>query len=235
MTTPITQAAPQTLYASPPGLLRDAIETIVRRKAGYSLQTVCESGGAALEVVRCVPVKLALIDSHLSDIHFIELLHRIADCSRGTKCVVLLHGSHVGMAGNAIRAGAKGIVLTSDSVERVSIALDHACKDSIYLSPRLDSRRVFDRNSDPDDHDRLKCLSNRELQVYHLFIEGHRAKEIARKLGISAKTVDTYRSSLMNKLGVNSIANLVKLDFHRQNDRSFANEPHELSAAAASS
>lgn len=81
MTTPITEAAPKTLFASPPGLLRDVIETIVGRKAAYSLQTVCESGGVALEAIRRAPVKLALIDSHLSDMHLIELLHKIADCS----------------------------------------------------------------------------------------------------------------------------------------------------------
>ncbi|HJY06958.1 MAG TPA: LuxR C-terminal-related transcriptional regulator, partial [Bryobacteraceae bacterium] len=66
------------------------------------------------------------------------------------------------------------------------------------------------RNTDP-----LDALSSREYQVFMLLVEGIRAKEIAARLSLSPKTVDTYRSSLMRKLNIFDLAGLVKFAIQR--------------------
>lgn len=226
--------APQMILISPPGLLRDALETILSADHRFSLKSVCATGGSALATVHSEPIPLVLVDSQISDMHFVDLLQGVSICDPRTKCVVLLHGPHIGMAANALRAGARGIVLTSDSVNLVPTALEQVHTGSMCLSPGLDSRRVFGGSSYPSDDDRLNALSSRETQVYHLFIEGRRAKEIAGQLGISSKTVDTYRAGLMRKLGVDSVAGLVKFDFQRQQDLVRNLGERHLSVAAVS-
>jgi DNA-binding NarL/FixJ family response regulator len=65
------------------------------------------------------------------------------------------------------------------------------------------------------NEDPLESLSSREFQVFSLLVEGIRAKEIAARLSLSPKTVDTYRSSLMRKLDIHDVAGLVKFAIRR--------------------
>ena len=80
----------------------------------------------------------------------------------------------------------------------------------IYVSPQLELNKIFGpgQKSAPDDP--LEMLSAREYQVFTLLVEGIRAKEIAARLELSPKTVDTYRASLMRKLDIHDVAGLVK-------------------------
>ena len=81
----------------------------------------------------------------------------------------------------------------------------------IYVSPGIEVMSLFsDTRASQDGKQLVEALSSREFQVFSLLIEGIRAKEIAARLALSPKTVDTYRSSLMRKLDIHDIAGLVK-------------------------
>jgi DNA-binding NarL/FixJ family response regulator len=77
----------------------------------------------------------------------------------------------------------------------------------------LDKIFLAQRKSEPADP--LESLSSREYQVFSLLIDGIRAKEIAARLDLSPKTVDTYRASLMRKLDIHDVASLVKFAIQR--------------------
>jgi DNA-binding NarL/FixJ family response regulator len=79
-----------------------------------------------------------------------------------------------------------------------------------YLSEKLSPRALDDyiRERGPDHP--IERLSRRELQVLKLIVEGHTSSQVAALLGLSPKSIDTYRSRMMNKLEINDLASLVK-------------------------
>jgi DNA-binding NarL/FixJ family response regulator len=83
------------------------------------------------------------------------------------------------------------------------------------VSPQLELNKIFSSNQKSSAEDPLDMLSAREYQVFSLLVEGVRAKEIAARLELSPKTVDTYRASLMRKLDIHDVAGLVKFAIQR--------------------
>jgi DNA-binding NarL/FixJ family response regulator len=86
---------------------------------------------------------------------------------------------------------------------------------SIYVSAEVQFERIFltPRRGTPADP--IESLSSREYQVFQLMVDGVRAKEIASRLNLSPKTVDTYRASLMRKLDLHDVPALVKFAIQR--------------------
>jgi DNA-binding NarL/FixJ family response regulator len=85
----------------------------------------------------------------------------------------------------------------------------------IYFSPEFEIEKLFLSQRNTENTDPLDSLSSREYQVFSLLVDGIRAKEIAARLDLSPKTVDTYRASLMRKLDIYDVAGLVKFAIHR--------------------
>jgi two-component system invasion response regulator UvrY len=94
-------------------------------------------------------------------------------------------------------------------------AFEQVLEGSIYVSPQLELSKIFSTNQKGTPDDPLELLSAREYQVFSLLIEGVRAKEIAARLELSPKTIDTYRASLMRKLDIHDVAGLVKFAINR--------------------
>jgi DNA-binding NarL/FixJ family response regulator len=114
----------------------------------------------------------------------------------------------------ALRTGASGYLLKSSRVEEMTEALAQFTQGGIYISPQIEVMSLFTEGK--GHHDPLELLSAREFQVFTLLVEGVRAKEIAARLALSPKTVDTYRSSLMRKLDIHDVAGLVKFAIQRE-------------------
>jgi DNA-binding NarL/FixJ family response regulator len=85
----------------------------------------------------------------------------------------------------------------------------------VYVTPLLEMDRIFSWDNGHSSEDPLRILSAREYQVFLLLVEGVRAKEIAARLALSPKTIDTYRASLMRKLEIFDLAGLVKFALNR--------------------
>jgi DNA-binding NarL/FixJ family response regulator len=94
-------------------------------------------------------------------------------------------------------------------------AFGQIVEGGVYVSPEIELDKVFGGGQKPVPDDPLQTLSAREHQVFSLLCEGVRAKEIAARLALSPKTVDTYRASLMRKLDIHDVAGLVKFAIQR--------------------
>jgi DNA-binding NarL/FixJ family response regulator len=115
-----------------------------------------------------------------------------------------------------LRNGACGYLLKSSSVMQMAEGLHQFTQGGIYVSPQIEvSTLLGDGSGARNDRDSIESLSSREFQVFSLLVEGVRAKEIAARLRLSPKTVDTYRSSLMRKLDIHDVASLVKFAIQR--------------------
>ena len=162
------------------------------------------------------PADVTLIDLHLSTQHPLELIRQLRASGISTKFVILANRADPKTATEAIRAGAHGLILKSTMPDQIVEACRQILSGAVYVDPRIELTQTLTSVVRRDPHDPLETLSSREHQVFSLLIEGIRAKEIAARLAVSPKTVDTYRASLMRKLNIHDVAGLVKYAIQRQ-------------------
>ena len=158
---------------------------------------------------------IAVLDLNLPDLFTLEIVRRAKEAGIPTKIVVLSTRRDRKTVVEALRCGVSAFLLKSGPSVQLLEAFEQILDGGIYVSPQLELNKIFGpgQKSSPDDP--LEMLSAREYQVFSLLVEGIRAKEIAARLELSPKTIDTYRASLMRKLDIHDVAGLVKFAIQR--------------------
>ena len=114
----------------------------------------------------------------------------------------------------ALRAGVDGYLLKDGQTRHLTDAINYIRDGGVYVSPLLRGAAIFTKHERAAE-DPLTALSPREMEVFTYLVSGLRPKDIADRLEISPKTVDTYRASLMRKLNVHDLVGLVKFAIDR--------------------
>jgi DNA-binding NarL/FixJ family response regulator len=215
------RSARTVVIAEPPGLLRDGIVSICSCSGRFQVRAVTASGEQAWKWIEQAHPDAVIVDLHIPDLDALEIARRLAGIvpwpsAPQSRCVILSSRPDRKTVLEALRAGAQGFLLRSSSGGNLLDCLDRVLDGGIYVSPGVDLQSLFpaDRRGIPDDP--LDRLSPREFQVFSLLVEGVRPKEIAARLGVSPKTVDTYRVQLMRKLGIHDVPGLVKYALQRR-------------------
>jgi DNA-binding NarL/FixJ family response regulator len=182
--------------------------------SGFRVVSQVGTAVAALAEIERLRPTIALLDLGLSDLAATEVIRRVREQDLPTRCAVFSARKDRKTVLEVLRAGACGCILTSCTYEQMAEALFQIAQGTIYVSPQIKVMSLLtgehQLRADP-----IETLSSREFQVFSLLVEGIRAKEIAARLALSPKTVDTYRSSLMRKLAINDVAGLVRLAVKR--------------------
>jgi DNA-binding NarL/FixJ family response regulator len=197
-------------------LVREGLAALCNGLPGF--RVVAQTGtaaGALAEIERLEPA-IALLDLGLSDLAATEVIRRVRDQNLRTRCAVFSVKKDRKTILEVLRSGACGYLLKTSTSEQMAEALAQFTQGGIYVSPQIEVMSLFgDVRGTDQGEDPIETLSSREFQVFSLLVEGVRAKEIAARLALSPKTVDTYRSSLMRKLDIHDVAGLVKFAIKR--------------------
>jgi DNA-binding NarL/FixJ family response regulator len=197
-------------------LVREGLAALCNSIAGYHVVAQVGSAAAAMHEIQRLQPALALLDLGLSDLAATEVIRRVRDQNIPTRCAVFSVRKDRKTVLEALRAGACGYLLKSSTSDQMADALCQFTQGGIYVSPQIEVMSLFvESNGRQQTEDPLESLSSREFQVFSLLVDGIRAKEIAARLALSPKTVDTYRSSLMRKLDIHDVAGLVKFAIRR--------------------
>ena len=169
-----------------------------------------ESAGALRGIAECRP-DLAVIDLSLGTESGLDLIHAIGEQYPTVAMIVLsMHEENV-YAERSIRAGARGYVMKRESTKRVVDAIHRVLAGNIYLSSELTEvfaqKFVFGSKSSGEP---LPQLSDRELEVFRFIGQGYETREIADRLKVNIKTVQTYCTRIKEKLNLNSGAELLR-------------------------
>jgi DNA-binding NarL/FixJ family response regulator len=196
-------------------LVREGIARLCERAEGYQVVAQCCDGTQALEAIELFKPNVAIIDLQIPKLYSLELIRKVRESQSVTRFIVMANRGDRKTALEALRAGANGFLLKSGPVPQLLDGLRHVAAGSVYVTPDLQFEKLFFTAKLPRVVDPIDNLSSREYQVFRLLVDGIRAKEIAARLELSPKTVDTYRASLMRKLDIHDVASLVKFAIQR--------------------
>jgi DNA-binding NarL/FixJ family response regulator len=170
------------------------------------------TGFAAVDSARELKPDLVLMDISMPELNGIEATRRIVDADPEIKVVMLSMHADRRYVLEALRAGAKGYLLKDAAPEELMRAVQKVVRGQFYLSSQIKEQVIADyiRLTEPETASPFSLLSAREREVLQLLAEGKSTREIADKLSLSAKTVETHRAHIMDKLDLHTIAELTK-------------------------
>ena len=197
-------------------IVREGIAALLRTEPDFSIIGQASDGAQALEMIRELKPDVAIVDLNMPKLHGIEVIRRTHKRNSQVRMIVLSVQRDPRIVREALGAGASGVVLKDDDRRHLVDAIRHVMDGGLYFSPQLKTDELLAGQRGGGPADPLESLSAREYQVLCFLVEGLRPKEIAARLDISPKTVDTYRSSLMRKLHIYDLAGLVKYAVQRK-------------------
>lgn len=200
------------LIADDHKIFRDGLRHLLEERSGYRVVAEAEEGAEAVRLAREHAPDLAILDVSMPGMNGIDAAARITAENPAARVVILSMHADRRFVVEALKAGALGYLLKESAFEDLLRAIDAVCAGGIFLSPRLADSAIRDyvRIADTGGEGAFAVLSVREREVLQLIAEGSATKEIAGRLHLSVKTVETHRSRIMEKLGLRSVAELTK-------------------------
>jgi DNA-binding NarL/FixJ family response regulator len=195
------------LLAEDHQLVRDGLRAILQREGMQTVDDVAD-GLQAVESATALAPDVAILDFDMPGLNGIDAARRIHGASPATRCILLTMYNETQYVLGALRAGILGYVVKTQAATELLEAIEVVRGGKIYLSHGI-SRAVVDAYL---QHKELPGpqLTAREQMVLQLVAEGRSTREVATTLGISVKTVESHRSSIMGKLDIHEVATLVR-------------------------
>lgn len=191
-------------------VVRDGLQALLAADPELQVAGSFARADDALRFAANTPLDVAILDIALAGVDGIEAARRLHDLCPGTHILILSMHATPEFVYQALRAGASGYVLKESAGEEVIVAIHAVHAGRRYLSQRISAAALEDYAKERGPEPPLERLSARERQVLGLIVEGHTSVEVAALLGVSPKSVDTYRGRLMAKLGIEDLPALVK-------------------------
>lgn len=197
------------LIADDHPVVREGLRRIIQDAPGLEVVGEVASGHELLERLPRVPADIVLLDVSMPGLRFLDVLQRLRSEHPTVAVLVLSVHPEDQYAVRALRAGASGYLTKDHSPEELTEAIRRVYRGNKYVSPALAERLATDVAAGSRDV-RHELLSDREYEVLCLLGSGRAVKEIAHSLQLSPKTVSTYRTRVLEKMGVSSNADLVR-------------------------
>jgi DNA-binding NarL/FixJ family response regulator len=202
----------QILFADDHIMVRQAVRALLEQ-AGMAVLGEASDGQEALQIAHAQPPDVALLDITMPHLNGLETARRLRDACPQTKMIMLTAHTEAPYVLEAVQAGAVGYVVKTQATGDLVQAIRDVLQGRMYVSPRVSHTVVtaYLRHADlPPDP-----LTSREREVLQLIAEGETTKEIAWRLELSTKTVESHRSRLMHKLDIHDTATLVRYAIRR--------------------
>jgi len=191
-------------------ILRDGLATLLAAQPDMEVVGTAANGREAIaEVIRLNP-RVAIIDISMPELDGIEAARQILAANRDIHVMILSMHAGAQHVFHALEAGVRGYLLKESASREVIEAVRIVQTGRRYLSPRV-AEIVAQGVTDRSGVSPISSLSQREREILKLVADGHSSAQIGNLLHLSPKTVDTYRSRMMQKLHVTDLAGVIKL------------------------
>jgi DNA-binding NarL/FixJ family response regulator len=179
----------------------------------YELAGTARNGREAIESAASLSPDMVIMDISMPEVDGIQATTQIRRISPDTKILVYTMHSDAEWVLELFKAGISGYVLKDHPISDLRLALEAVESGGTYFSSIAPSiiTTHLDQKKPAEPEPDLKGLSKRELEIFKALADGRTVKEVAEKLYISPRTVETHKYNVMKKLGVGSMADLTKL------------------------
>jgi two-component system response regulator NreC len=197
------------LLADDHTLVRAGVRRILEAQPGMVVIGEVEDGAQALKALKENPPDVLVLDLTMPGTDGFEVLARAKQIVTGLKIIVLTMHADAEYVARAVREGADGYLLKDSAVTDLVAGIEAVREGRAYFTPRIQRELTEILRAKPEPSP-LEVLTEREREVLKCVAEGLSTKEIAGRLDISVRTVETHRANVMRKLDLHSIARLVQ-------------------------
>ena len=194
-------------------LFRHGIGDLINAEADLEVCGEADNAPSALEGIRHLGPDLVTIDISLRGANGIELLKSIkAEHPKLPLLVLSMHDESL-YALRSLRAGARGYIMKQEALDRVMSAIRQVLRGELFVSPSMSGRMIEEfvqGGSGNGGGSIADKLTDRELEILQLIGQGHGVQQIARELNLSAKTVETHRAHIKEKLNFQTARELAR-------------------------
>ncbi|HEX2198495.1 MAG TPA: response regulator transcription factor [Burkholderiales bacterium] len=202
------------IIADDHGVVAEGLKHVVEAQPDMQVVSLAVDGRDAVRQARDLQPDVVLMDLSMPELNGADATRAILERDPKCRVIVLSMYSEREYVRRALKAGAAGYVVKRSAAKEVVDAIRAVHAGQRYLSARVADVVLDDYTGDGAD-DLLSKLSQREREVLQLLAEGHTGAQIAERLSLSQKTVETYRARLVEKLGIRDVAGLVRFAIQR--------------------
>ncbi len=200
------------ILADDHAVLRHGLSKAFQNEPDFEVIAQAKDGRTTVELVKELKPDVVIMDISMPDLNGIEATRQIVTEIPNTKVVALSMHSSKNFIIEMFKAGASGYLLKDCEFDELVNAIKVVTSNRTYISPSISDVVVesYVRNFPEKKDTAFSVLTKREREILQLLTEGQTTKQIAKNLHISTKTVEVHRLNVMNKLKIDSIAQLTK-------------------------
>jgi len=198
------------LLADDHALVRDGLKMLLESQPDVRVVGAVANGREAVELATRLRPDVAVLDISMPEVNGIEAARRIRAASPQTRIIMLSMHDNAEHVYQALEAGASGYLLKDSAGAEAAVAVRAVHAGRRYLAERISELVISGYLREDRADSPLESLSQRERRILQLIVDGQSNAEAARLLNLSVKTVETYRSRMMQKLGLKSVPELIK-------------------------
>lgn len=198
-------------------IVRQGMKNLLIAEKDFDVVGDAGDGIAAVQLVEKFKPDVLVVDMMMPNMNGLEVIRQVKERSPATRVIVLSMQSAEAYVVEALKNGANGYMLKDTDPVELIYAIREVLEDRRYLSQPLSQKLIdaFIRKAEETWHDPFETLTDRERELFQLAAEGNTNAQIAQKLSISPRTVEIHRSNMMNKLGLHSQTDLIRLALKR--------------------
>ncbi|MAE67809.1 MAG: DNA-binding response regulator [Phycisphaeraceae bacterium] len=193
-------------------LVRQGLSDLIAQEPDLDMCGQAASAGEAFEMARSLHPDLVLVDLSLKDVSGMDLIKQLEAWDDSIRMLVVSMLDEALYAERVLHAGAMGFVNKDEATDVIIKAIRRVLQGRIYLSEQASERILGRVVKGPGDVDELAVdrLSDRELEVFELIGSGSTTRQIAERMHLSPKTIETYRDRIKTKLGLANTTELMR-------------------------
>jgi two-component system, NarL family, response regulator NreC len=200
------------LLADDHKIMREGLKALIEKQKDMIVVGEANDGRTTMKLAQELMPDIVITDISMPDMNGIEAARQIVGRNPCIKVIALSVHSDKRFVTEMLNAGASGYLLKDCAFNELVNAIRAVISNRSYLSPEITDVMIRDYKDmlSKDNLTVFSLLTQREREVLQLIAEGKTTKEIAHLLGVSVKTIETYRQQMMEKLDIHSIAELTK-------------------------
>jgi DNA-binding NarL/FixJ family response regulator len=200
------------LIADDHDVVRSGLRHMLEAEPGWIVCGEATNGRDAVELAKELVPDIVVLDHSMPDLNGLEATRQIKKAVPSAEILIFTMHESEQLIRNVLAAGARGFLMKSDAARYIVLAVEILSQHKPFFTSKVSETMLesFLRSGKEGVEPITSALTPREREILQLLAEGNSNKKVASQLDISIKTVETHRSTIMRKVGVNSITDLVR-------------------------